>query len=102
MCDRRHGRVVYHTAALAAAFAAAPLVGLSGYEDEAQRACRHLLGQQRRDGRFVHSHGDYRVLSDRRSYPRALSMIHAHLLVLGGVDRLGGVHDAARRTAGEG
>jgi hypothetical protein len=88
-CERSYGHVVYHTAAMAATFAAAGLVGLEGYEEDAWRACRRLLAEQRADGSFPHSHGDYRILSDRRSYPRAHAMIHDHLLVLAGVDRLG-------------
>lgn len=88
-CGRRHGHVVYHTAALGAAFAAARLVGEDGFEDEARRACARLIAEQRPDGSFPHSYGDYRVLRDRRPYPRAHAMIHDHLLVMAGVDTLG-------------
>jgi hypothetical protein len=88
-CDRQYGHVVYHTAAMAATFAAAGLIGEDGYADDARLACARLLAEQRPDGSFPHSHGDYRFLSDRRSYPRAHAMIHDHLLVVAGVDRLG-------------
>jgi hypothetical protein len=88
-CGRTYGHVVYHTAAMAATFAAAGLVGIGGYKDVARRAGARLLAEQRDDGSFPHSYGDYRVLRDRRSYPRVQAMIHDHLLVLADVDRLG-------------
>jgi hypothetical protein len=39
-----------------------------------------LVARQREDGSFPHSRADYRILSDRRSYPRNLAMILVHLL----------------------
>jgi hypothetical protein len=93
-CGRSYGSVTYHTAALAAAFAAADALGHGSYGDLARRACAQLLARQRRDGSFPHSRQDYRVLADRRSYPRTLAMIHSHLLVLAGVDPL-----TARQTS---
>ena len=79
-CDNRHTTVTYHTAVMAAAFAKAAELGIDGYQGSADRAYFYVLDRQRRDGGFEHSHGDYRVLSDRRSYPRYLSMILYHIL----------------------
>ena len=79
-CHNRRRRVIYHTAVLANALARAREVGIGGYELDAERAYAHLLASQRLDGGFDFSHGDYRVLSDRRSYPRNLAMILYHLL----------------------
>ena len=79
-CDNRHATVTYHTASVAAAFARAGELGIDGYREPAGRAYSYLLGLQRHDGSFYHSHGDYHLLGDRRSYPRNLAMITYHLL----------------------
>lgn len=79
-CGEPHRAVTYHTAVLGAAFARAAALGIRGYGDLAARAFAHLLGLQRPDGGFPYSRGDYRVLSDQRSYPRYLAMILYHLL----------------------
>jgi hypothetical protein len=100
-CNQAHGRVVYHTGAMAAAFHMAEALGFEGYRERADRAYGHLLEQQRADGGFPHSGGDYRLLSDRRSYPRYQAMILHHLLLRvqtregNGIDR-----EAARERAG--
>ena len=47
----------------------------------APRAFKWVVSQQHENGGFPHSLGDYRVLSDRRSYPRNLSMILYHLTI---------------------
>lgn len=80
-CDNRHRSVTYHTAVLGAAFAKAGQMGIDGYDDLANRAYSYVLGLQRPDGGFSYSRRDYRLLSDRRSYPRYLAMILYHLLV---------------------
>ncbi|GEM_PF-111603 len=80
-CGNPHRAVAYHTAALGAAFARAEALGIRGYGGLAERAYAHLLRLQRPDGGFPYSRRDYRVLSDRRSYPRYLAMILYHLLV---------------------
>jgi hypothetical protein len=80
-CGKRHREVTYHTAVLGAAFAKAGQLGLDGYEEPANRAYTYLLRLQRSDGGFIHSQGDYRRLTDRRSYPRYLAMILYHLLL---------------------
>jgi len=79
-CGNRHRAVVYHTAALGAAWANATRQGISDYAELAQRAFAYVLGRQGPDGGFPYSQGDYRVLEDRRSYPRYLAMILCHLL----------------------
>ncbi|HYN88790.1 MAG TPA: hypothetical protein VER55_09680 [Ardenticatenaceae bacterium] len=88
-CDNRYRRVTYHTAALAAAFCEAsqalavsedPWSLGTAYDQVAGRAYSRLLSLQRPDGGFPYSRGDYRLLADRRSYPRYLAMILYHLL----------------------
>lgn len=77
-CSSGPRRVTYHAAVVAATFAAARRRG--GASDElANRCVAWICAQQRPDGSMPHSQGDYRVLSDRRSYPRNLSMIVFHL-----------------------
>jgi hypothetical protein len=80
-CDRPQRRVVYHAAALGAAFTKAGQVGCTGYDEAAARAFGYVLAAQRADGGFWHSQRDYGVLSDRRSYPRYLAIILFHLLL---------------------
>jgi hypothetical protein len=79
-CRHRHPNVTYHAAVAAAAFAGAGQAGIAGYDEAASRAYAYVLSQQRPDGSFPHSRRDYRLLSDRRSYPRPLAMILCHLL----------------------
>jgi hypothetical protein len=82
-CDRARPHVTYHLAAVAAALSyGAP--GDAAAVERAGRVVRRLLGLQREDGSFAHSRGDYRVLSDRRAYPRHLAMVLLHLLLLCG------------------
>lgn len=83
-CGNRYREVIYHTAALGAAFARAGQVGLDGYDDLAHRAYSYLLGLQRPDGGFSYSRRDYHRLADRRSYARYLAMILHHLLARDG------------------
>jgi hypothetical protein len=80
-CGHHPRTVLYHTAALGAAFAEAARLGIHGYEGLAARAYGHLLAHQREDGRFPHSRRDYRLFQDNRSYPRYLAMILYHLLL---------------------
>jgi hypothetical protein len=80
-CSRPTRRVMYHTAALGAAFTKAGQIGFEGYAQLADRAYAYVLVSQREDGGFGHLQGDYQLLADRRSYPRYLAMILAHLLV---------------------
>jgi hypothetical protein len=79
-CGDKHREVNYHTAVLAQAFSRASQFELPGYDALADRAYRYLLAQQRLDGGFDFSKGDYYILRDRRSYPRNLAMILFHLL----------------------
>jgi hypothetical protein len=80
-CGNRYRAVTYHAAALGAAFARAGQLGIHGYDDLSDRAFSYVLRMQRSDGGCVYSRGDYRLLSDRRSYPRYLAMILLHLLL---------------------
>jgi hypothetical protein len=81
MCGDTHRAVTYHSAVLGAAFVKATQTGMGDYRAEGQRAFSYVLNQQRGDGSFPHSRGDYRVLGDRRNYPRYLAMIMVHLML---------------------
>ena len=80
-CRRADPEVVYYTAAAGAALSEATAMGLGDYRELADRAFLRVLSQQRVDGSFAYSLGNYRVLSDRRSYPRQLVMLLNHLLL---------------------
>jgi hypothetical protein len=80
-CHNRHCKVTYHMGALGAAFASAGRLGFGGYEELAQRTYSRLHSLQQPDGSFPYSRGDYYLLRDGRSYPRALVLILYHLLV---------------------
>ena len=55
---------------------------MGDFDPLVSRAYRWVLSNQRPDGRFAyHSRANYGVLSDRRSYPRYLSMMLFHLLL---------------------
>jgi hypothetical protein len=80
-CLQDQPEVTYYTTAIAHALSQATRLGLGQYAVPASLAFGRVLGQQRRDGNFAcYSRCNYRVLSDRRSYPRYLSMILHHLL----------------------
>jgi hypothetical protein len=79
-CNERFRTVIYHTAVLGAAFRACAALGMAEGDALAHRAFAHVLARQRPDGSFPHSFGDYRLLADRRAYPRNLAMILFHLL----------------------
>lgn len=71
--------VDYYTAALAAALWEARGLGLVD-DDPAGRCYARVLERQRPDGSFAFSTGDWRFLSDKRSYPRQSVMTLFHLL----------------------
>ena len=78
-CFSRSVEVDYYTAALAAALdEAAALHMLDGLSS--QRAYDRVIAQQKRDGSFIYSKGDYGFLHDSRSYPRPMAMTLFHLL----------------------
>jgi uncharacterized protein YyaL (SSP411 family) len=78
-CGNARRAVTYHAAALGAAVSAGAGLGVTS-DDLAKRAYAYVMLRQRPDGGFPYSEGDYRLLSDRRSYPRYLAMILLHLL----------------------
>jgi hypothetical protein len=81
-CGSAEPEVVYYAAALAAALGAADALGLGPYRSAAERAYDWVLSHQRPDGGFAFfSRRNYRILADRRSYPRYLAMILHHLLL---------------------
>jgi glycosyltransferase involved in cell wall biosynthesis len=86
-CAPSTRRIVYHAGALAAALHEAAAAGYEGCAGPSARAYAWLLEQQRPDGAFPFSRGDYGVLRDTRSYPRSQAMILFHLL--SGVDDAG-------------
>lgn len=81
-CVTDDPRVTYYAAALAQALSQADALGLGDYRHLVDAACGWVLDRQRSDGglRF-HSANDYRYFSDRRSYPRYLSMVMHHLVL---------------------
>lgn len=79
-CGNSYRHVTYHSAVVAAAFARAGQLGFEGYERLGTQVFDYVLHRQRPDGSLVYSTGDYRFLSDKRSYPRYLAMILYHLL----------------------
>jgi hypothetical protein len=80
-CNKRFGHILYHTTVLGAAFAKAGRLDFAGYEGHRDRTFAHILARQQANGSFAYSGGDYRILHDRRSYPRTLSMMLFHLMV---------------------
>jgi hypothetical protein len=98
-CHARTPHVTYHLAAVAAALhEAAPVVGRTSTHDTP--VVRRLLALQRPDGSFPHSRRDYGLLRDDRSYPRTLTMILRHLLLLADRPVAPQAHDAAREPHG--
>lgn len=79
-CGNRYHAVVYHSAVLAAACIRGDRLGFEHCASTALRACQYVLSQQKPDGGFPYSRGNYRFLRDNRSYPRYLAMILVHLL----------------------
>jgi hypothetical protein len=80
-CRQTAPEVIYYTAAAGAALSEAAAMGLGDYRKLADRAFLRVLSQQQVDGSFPYSLRNHRFLSDRRSYPRQLSMLLNHLLL---------------------
>lgn len=81
-CNNDRIEVIYYSAALAQALRQATALGFGDYGAIVERAYRRVLAHQRADGSFpFHSRANYRFLTDRRSYPRYLSMILYHLVL---------------------
>jgi DUF1680 family protein len=74
--------VPYYTMAIARALSQATSLGLGDFQTLADRAMGQVLSIQRDDGGLkYHSRQNYGFLTDRRSYPRYLSMVLYHLLL---------------------
>jgi hypothetical protein len=74
--------VNYWTVALAAALYMAFKMGLGDeFKAQSEMAYRRALSRQQANGHFAFSDHNYRILQDRRSYPRYLAMILRHLLL---------------------
>ena len=99
-CADSHRAVTYHAAVLGAAFLKASENAMGDYRREAESAYAYVLRQQRSDGSLPHSRGDYRVLSDRRNYPRYQAMILYHLMYAASGEERGRKQDTsgARRA----
>jgi len=81
-CHHDTPEVAYYTLAVAQALSQATQLGMGDFDPLVDRAYRQVLDKQRADGRFAYySRANYGVLSDRRSYPRCLSMMLFHLLL---------------------
>lgn len=79
-CFKDVPEVNYWTAAIATALRQAYEIKFGDYKEISERAYQHVLAQQKSNGGFDFSKRNYRVLRDKRSYPRYLAMIHNHLL----------------------
>jgi hypothetical protein len=79
-CGVPYRSVTYHAGVVAAALTRAGQLGFARYDEYAKRTYAYVLSRQKPNGSFLYSSGDYRVLEDRRSYPRYLVMILYHLL----------------------
>lgn len=87
--------VDFYTAVLAAALFEGGRLGLVSPGDSADRCYARVLERQRPDGSFAFSTGDWRFLSDKRSYPRQSAMTLFHLLYGCGLgDGFGAAPDA--------
>ncbi|MCA9734463.1 MAG: hypothetical protein H6696_20235 [Deferribacteres bacterium] len=81
-CHREFPEVAYYTTALAASLRRASQMGFGDFNVLADQGYARLLSQQKKDGNMqFYSRKNYGILSDKRSYPRYLSMILYHLLV---------------------
>lgn len=81
-CHHDTPEVTYYTASIAAALSQATVLSIGDFGSLADRAYGRILAQQRADGGIAFfSRGNYRLLTDRRSYPRNLAMILYHLLL---------------------
>ena len=68
--------VPYYTIAIARALSVATDLGLGNFRSQAEQGFQQVCPKQRADGSFnYHSRQNYGCLTDRRSYPRYLSMI---------------------------
>lgn len=80
-CHREKPEVPYYTAAVAAGLSRATELGLGEFSTLVDHAYGRVLSQQKPDGGIeFFSRANYGLLTDRRSYPRNLSMILYHLL----------------------
>lgn len=78
-CFKDFPEVNYWNAALATALRTADELQMGDYASLSQSVFQRLLSRQRRNGGFEFSIGDYRLLRDKRSYPRTLAMTLTHL-----------------------
>jgi len=79
-CSHARPEVDYYTAVLAAALYEVEQLGIASKPGLSDRCYARLLARQRPDGSFYYSTGDYRLLSDKRSYPRPQVLTLFHLL----------------------
>lgn len=80
-CGRWWPQVLYYAVAIARALSEAARLDLADSSASARAGFEWALAHQRTDGSFrPYSRGDYKIFRDDRSYPRANSMILAHLV----------------------
>lgn len=80
-CFKETPVVNYYGGALGAAFLRATELGFGDYSTQYELAFLRLLNVQRPNGAFTYSYKNYKILSDKRSYPRYQAMILKHLLM---------------------
>ena len=81
-CHHDKPEVVYYNTAVGAALNEATNLGMGNYRNLSDLTYERVISLLKTGGgvRF-HSEGSYRLLTDRRSYPRYLAMILYHLLM---------------------
>lgn len=80
-CFHKTPENTYYTIAIAQALSQATALGIGDFSTIVEKGYRRVLSQQKGDGNFkFYSDANFGFLSDRRSYPRYLSMILNHLL----------------------
>ncbi len=81
-CFHKTPECNYYTLALSQALSQLTTLGISDFSSMVEKGYGRVLSLQKADGNFeFYSNTNYGFLSDRRSYPRYLSMILNHLLL---------------------
>ncbi len=80
-CHTNYPETNYYTAVLAAALHKAECMNIAKTRKQADKAYTRFMKHQTRKGGFPFSYRNWIILTDKRSYPRYLSMILKHLLL---------------------
>jgi hypothetical protein len=86
-CADSDVRIIYNIAAIAAALGIARRMGLHNALEAENRAYAYVLAHQRSNGGFAFSSREFGLLTDKRYYPRPMTMILYHLILKAGETR---------------